>query len=267
MASDLTKAIAIYPMVEEHEATGRVAAVYSHILRSMPFVPSLFKSLAVCPAYLVLAWDQTVHAMSEDALADAAAELASTAAGAGQPPAQVEVRDTVSQFVVPLSRMLLLSMGLLHALNGEVAGTSASPETPSAGGVTERQVPSQWDTPQAWETFGDIRAVLQTPIVNTIWRVLAERGLLDAAWAELRPRVAATRDDAQALQQLACDRARSLHWPVVADAIALDAAGVADALPGMTGVLDAYVKTLPRVLVLAGPAAVAVRRNARPHAS
>jgi hypothetical protein len=58
MGSDLTNAFAIYPMVEEHEATGRVAGVYNQILESMPFVPSLFKSLATCPGYLVLAWDQ-----------------------------------------------------------------------------------------------------------------------------------------------------------------------------------------------------------------
>jgi len=58
MGSNLDDGFAIYPMVEEAEATGVVAAVYAELLRRMPFVPSLFKSLAVCPPYLVLAYEQ-----------------------------------------------------------------------------------------------------------------------------------------------------------------------------------------------------------------
>ncbi len=44
-----------YPMVDEDQATGRVAGVYAQLLDGMPFVPSLFESLALCPGYLVLA--------------------------------------------------------------------------------------------------------------------------------------------------------------------------------------------------------------------
>jgi hypothetical protein len=47
-----------YPMIEEDEATGRVAAVYADVLARAPLVPSLLKSLGVCPPYLVLAWEQ-----------------------------------------------------------------------------------------------------------------------------------------------------------------------------------------------------------------
>lgn len=49
MTTDLTHRLAIYPMVEEAESVGVVAAVYSRILSRMPLVPSLFKSFAVCP--------------------------------------------------------------------------------------------------------------------------------------------------------------------------------------------------------------------------
>jgi len=48
--------MALYPMVEEATATGTVAAVYAQIVAVMPIVPSVFKSLALCPPYLVLAW-------------------------------------------------------------------------------------------------------------------------------------------------------------------------------------------------------------------
>ena len=73
MGSDLKVPFAIDPMVEEHEATGGVAAVYGQILESVTFVPSLFKSLAPCPGYLVLAWDQASHALAEPTFRDAAA--------------------------------------------------------------------------------------------------------------------------------------------------------------------------------------------------
>ena len=60
VSSNRDDGFAIYPMVEEAEATGVVAGVYAELLSRMrmPFVPSLFKSLAVCPPYLVLAYEQ-----------------------------------------------------------------------------------------------------------------------------------------------------------------------------------------------------------------
>ena len=57
-----------YPMVEESEATGAVAAVYARLRKHMPFVPSLFKSLALCPGYLVLAAEQAAGALSDTAM-------------------------------------------------------------------------------------------------------------------------------------------------------------------------------------------------------
>ncbi|MQA04527.1 MAG: hypothetical protein GEV07_18030 [Streptosporangiales bacterium] len=55
-----------YPMVEPGAATGKVAAVYAQIAEVMPIVPSLFKSLAACPPYLALAWDQAAPALRDD---------------------------------------------------------------------------------------------------------------------------------------------------------------------------------------------------------
>ncbi len=68
MASNLHDGYAFYPMVEESEATGVVAGVYTELLQRMPFVPSLFKSLAVCPPYLVLAYEQCGSVLDSDAL-------------------------------------------------------------------------------------------------------------------------------------------------------------------------------------------------------
>ena len=47
------------PMIEEEEASGEVARIYSDIKRDMqlPFVPNAAKALAVSPAALAIYWD------------------------------------------------------------------------------------------------------------------------------------------------------------------------------------------------------------------
>lgn len=252
MGSELSKAFAIYPMVEEDEATERVAAVYRQILQSMPFVPSLFKSLATCPAYLVLAWDQASHALADPRFSDAAASLSTAARDMGEAPADARVRLALGRFVDPLGRMLLTAAGLLLAIEGHLSGRPASP-TPGEPGRVEPEggVPSPWEV-DAWATYGEIRRALDTPIVNSIWRALAGDGLLEAAWGALGPQAERSRGHADRLQGEAVERARSLPWPVVASPDALRAAGVEDAIPAQASILDAYLKTLPRVLALVG---------------
>jgi hypothetical protein len=99
--------------------------------------------------------------------------------------------------------------------------------------------------------YGEIRAALETPLINTIWRQLAAQGQLGDAWTALEPQIGSSREAADALQQRAFEAARSLPWSVAATPAALADAGIPDALPGMAAILDAYVKTLPRLLVLA----------------
>jgi hypothetical protein len=252
MGSALTEQFAIYPMVEESEATGRVAATYAAILGSMPFVPSLFKSFAVCPQYLVLAWDQASHVLGTDNF-DAAATDLSDAASTGTPVDDEEVRTALGEFVGPLARMLVLAAGLLAAAEGQLRGKPASADIATGGRASPtKPIASQWDA-TAYPQFGEIRRTLDTPIINSIWRSLAEQGLLDRTWAALAPQAAGSRPAAARLQDRAVDAARSVHWPVVADRDALAAAGIDDALPAVTAILDAYVKTLARVLVLVAP--------------
>lgn len=255
MASNLDDGFAIYPMVEEQEATGVVAGVYAELLTRMPFVPSLFKSFALCPQYLVLAYEQAVGVLDGGALQRSSDELSASVRDAVQPPEQQEVRQTVASFVGPLGRMLLLASGLLLALDGELDAAPAPGQAPAPRLVEQGEpAPSQWDAP-ALEVYGAIRAALQTPMINTIWRQLAAAGQLEPAWAALGPQVASSRTAADDLQRRALDAARRLPWTVVADRASLDASGVVDAAPGMSSVLDAYVKTLPRLLVLASSSA------------
>lgn len=125
MTKDLTHRLAIYPMVEEADAVGVVAAVYGRILSRMPLVPSLFKSFAVCPAYLVLAWRQADAVFDREDFGDRAERLRASVAREVTPPQDGEVRDTVGRFVEPLARMLLLSGGLHLALDGGLEARSA----------------------------------------------------------------------------------------------------------------------------------------------
>lgn len=251
MASNLDDGYAIYPMVEETEATGVVAGVYAELLQRMPFVPSLFKSLAVCPPYLVLAYEQCGSVLDSDALTQRADQLGASVRDTVAPPVQPEVRATLSRFVVPLAQMMLLSSGLLLALRGEIDAPAALGKAPP--GQDARQpspAPSHWKA-AAPELYGQIRAALDTPLINSIWRQLAAVDQLAFAWSALAPQVADSRPPADALQRAALDSARQLPWSVAAGPAALSAVGVPDAVPGMLAILDAYVKTLPRVLVLA----------------
>lgn len=155
----------------------------------------------------------------------------------------------------PLARIVLLSAGLYVALDGELEAASADAAPPTAVyAVAERPAPSQWQA-DAPDVFGRIRLALQTPIVNSIWRELAGRGQLERAWSHLEPQVPEALHAADRLQAAALDAARAVQWPVIADTAASRHAGASDAAAGIASILDAYVKTLPRVLVLAASSA------------
>lgn len=183
MGGDAATGFVGYPMVEEAEATG----VYAGLLESMPFVPSLFKSLALCPGYLVLAHEQAAPVLPDPSFGSAAQQLVASVWNVATPPTDAEVREALAQFAGPLSRMLLLAVGLRLALDGELNVPPAPGRPPAARPVEpESPAPSPADAPAA-RRYGEIRAGLDTPVVNSVWRVLAGRGLLDAAWAVLGP--------------------------------------------------------------------------------
>lgn len=257
MHGDLGGGFAGYPMVEEAEATSVVAAVYARLLDDKPFVPSLFKSLVLCPGYLVLGYEQAAPVQSEPAFGLLADGLVDSVRTAATPPPEQEAREALAQFVGPLSRMLLLAAGLRLALDGQLDASPAPGRAPEPQPVEPRDpVPSPQDAP-APQLYGEIRAALDTPLINSIWRALAGRDLLEPAWAALRPQTAPTRPAADDLQRRALDAARQVRWQSAASPAALEAAGLGDAAPGMASVLDCYLTTLPRVLVLAASSSAA----------
>jgi hypothetical protein len=203
----------------------------------------------------VLAWWQADAVFDRDEFGDGAERLRASVAREVTPRPHVEVRDTGGRFVAPLARMVLLSAGLHVALDGGLDGASADAAPPTAvDAIAERPAPSQWQADAA-DVFGRIRLALQTPIVNSIWRELAGRGQLERAWSHLEPQVPEALHAADRLRAAALDAARAVQWPVVAGPAALRHAGVGDAAAGIASTVDAYVKTLPRVLVLAASSA------------
>ncbi|WP_249523272.1 hypothetical protein [Modestobacter marinus] len=92
--------------------------------------------------------------------------------------------------------------------------------------------------------------------VSTAGRSLAGRDLREPAWGP----------SAAQLQATASEVARGLPWRVAASPAALEEAGLTDARPGMAAVLDAYLATLPRVLVLVASSTdvAQTRRHTRP---
>lgn len=247
----MTVPVAAYPMVEEEHASGRVAAVYADMLTQLPMVPSLFKTLALCPPYLVMAWRQAAPVLQDGRAEAAGSELASRVRDVTPPPADTVIRDELGQFVGPLGRMLFIASGLRLALDGDIQGAAARADiTPGdSAPKPERDVPASAAIDDS-RPFDAIRRDLSTPIVNSLWRHLAGLGLLVSAWEHLGPHA----PDGVAAGGHLADRARLMaretDWPVAATPAALSAAGCPDAASGMAAILDGYLMTLPRVLAL-----------------
>lgn len=240
-----------YPMVEEEEAAGRVAAVYARALEHSPFVPSLLKSLAACPPYLVTAWEQAEAALAAPDFSETADRLAASVRDAASPPSDPDDCELLRRFLDPLGRMLLLSCGLLAALRGEITGVRSADggAPPSVGEGLRRSVSSASEL-EAASVFARIRATLHTPIINTVWRRLAEEGRLEAVWDQIEPQAHRTRPRADRLQEQAMEAARQWPWGPVADRDTLRRDEIEDAAPGTEAILDAYTRTLPRVLTV-----------------
>lgn len=239
-------------MVDEAAATGRVAGVYGAILEQLPMVPSLFKSLAVCPGYLELAWAQADGILGADGFAAAARRSADRVAGAVPAPADPALREVLGRFVDPLARMLLVTAGLRAALAGTLSGPPAEPDSLPAPPrlAPELDIPSTDELDPA--LVGAIRRDLGTPIVNSVWRLAAARGVLASAWEHLGA-VAGTdafAGHAAAVAEDAARTAAALPWSVVASPAALAQRHLDDAAPGVGAILDAYLATLPSVLTL-----------------
>lgn len=239
-------------MVEEADADGLVAAIYLRILERLPMVPSLFKSLAVCPTYLALAWDQTSSVLDDERFRAVADELVDEGAGTVPPPTGRGLRELLARFVHPLARMLLVTAGLHLALDGRLDAPPAQAPPTDTHDTPRPQIEVPSTSQLDGELVGAIRRDLATPIVNSVWRRAAAQGVLADAWQHLGPhaREAAFAATSRQLRDTTLAAAGRIAWPAVTAPGALERHGILDAAPGMASITDAYLTTLPRVLIL-----------------
>ena len=106
------------PLRHEDEPNGLVAAVFRDVRHRMPFVPALFKALAVDPDALELAWIQA-RALYDDPRSRAAAARLREVGELGLPyRAPDPVRQAVAPFAAELPAMLLIVASLGLTLDG-----------------------------------------------------------------------------------------------------------------------------------------------------
>ena len=248
------------PMTPERHATGRVAAVYLDIRRHVPFVPSFFKSLAINPSYLELAWLQIREAGPR--LDELAAQLVDEAEKRGDDLGLPRLSSTCREVLVPfrpvVPRMVLIAEYLGRLLAGELAARPPATQVPlpSAKTVPDPAVPVREPRASTDETtrriYVEIQATYGVPLVASLFRSLAASGQLEEAWAVGGPFQAAPEGYAhagwissRAIALLAGDPDLRSGF---ATRDALAERGDADAAPAILELLELYRIALPQAL-------------------
>ncbi len=170
----------------EEEATGLVAAIFADVRRRMPFVPALFKALAVDPSVLEIAWLQARELYDDPRTEHVAAALLEVAGEARLSYRAPEpVRMAVAPFVGELPAMLLIVTSLRLALDLELPRRQrpAAP-IPPASSSPEPVVP---ESREEHPLFGQIRATYGTAYVPSMYRSLAALGVLEDPWQAIGP--------------------------------------------------------------------------------
>ncbi|MBC7542892.1 MAG: hypothetical protein H7338_09195 [Candidatus Sericytochromatia bacterium] len=239
------------PMIAEWEAQDRVEAVFVDIRRAFPYVPMLFRALALQPVGLILAWEHARSVLRSPHILEAALRLEKVATPTGSlvrlpwhqlsPFRQDALRAILDHFAqtMPVHGLMLTSLGL--ALAGE---TTADPVTLSdwrAEGhpmlMPTFDLIEPDDAPQAVRhRFAQIRSLVGLPYIEAFWRALASDPiLLDAVWNGVSRQT--DRHGFLAQETRTCESARhlaaSLTPPHVLSPMALTRAGIAETLPAI----------------------------------
>ncbi len=229
-------------LLHEDEAGGIVSSVYADIRRRMPFVPALFKALAVDPDTLVAAWLQARAIIDDPRSANAADAIRASAHVRLDYRPTSRVREAVAPFLAELPFMLLIVASLQLSLGGELARRPAPElDLPTEAPVPEPEFPDRAEHP----LFPEICAAYGTQHLPSIYRTLAADDVLEEAWTALGPFLTSPAGaDAVALVSREADlRARSLPELASFD--------VETARP----VLDQFSRALPRNLIVASAGA------------
>jgi hypothetical protein len=150
----------------------------------MPFVPALFKALAGDPDVLLPAWLQARALYDDPRAAAAAAALRQQCAPRLDFVPTAELREAVRPFLEELPSMLLTVSSLWLTLEGDLPPQDLpASDLPLPGAVPAPEFSDRGEHP----LFAEIGAVYGTRHLPSIFRTLADRGLLEEAWHAIGP--------------------------------------------------------------------------------
>ena len=257
--------------IAEGEATGRLAAVYDEIRRTLRVngVNLIFRRLAAFDAFPEL-WEAVRPVAGTRGFAEAAdrlrAESVRLADGLGrlgvadragldeQEAARVRAALAMYHHVNP--ELLLIASAWRLALLGEPVGGDGGPDGEArqpvepgvpAGMFPMEMVPAEPDDRRLAALFDDMTRSLDLPAINSDYRTLAFwPGYLGAIWEALRPIALsdAHQRAADALRESSRAEARALPMPLGPIRDRLDAHGETDAIAELVPVFERLIPGL-----------------------
>jgi hypothetical protein len=226
------------PLLHEEDVEGVVSSVFLDIRARMPFVPALFKVLAIDPESLVAAWLQA-RAIFDDPGSHAAADeiRKSAQVGIGFRPSH-RVGEVLAPYAAELPFMLLIVTSLQLSLSGELARQPAPElDLPAAAPVPKPAFDDRAEHP----LFDVICSAYGTQHLPSIFRTLAANGVLEETWNAIGPFLASSEGAAAIAHVISAAENGAFAMPDVASF------AVERARP----VLDQFSLALPRNLILA----------------
>jgi hypothetical protein len=264
-------------MVAEWEASGRVGAIFADIRQAFPYVPLVFRALAIQPAGLAVAWGHARQVLRSNRLLEAAITL-ERAATPSLPlirlpdhqlngPRQEALRAIFSHFAqtLPVHLLAVTSLGL--AMSGDMSGeplAATIPAVPEAYEPPSLDLMEPDDAPAALRhRFRQLRGVLALPYIEAPWRVLAsDPALLEAVWIGVSRHLDrdAFHDQEVRTAEMARRLARELTPPQIGSPEAYQEAGCLDALPALRRLVAIMAQGLLRHSVLSMAVATAIEQ-------
>lgn len=249
--------------IEEADATGEVAAFYADFRATLraSFVPTVFRSLARHPAWLLPAWralgPNLATAAAEEgaaALRRACADRLDAIVAPGAPPrlegaAGEEIRAVLETFAYVIPKAWLAVTALREALEGRpLPGAAPADRTALPRGVPARMpaiplLPEAPDDPRVRAIFEAARERMGRPAVPSLYRTLGRwPAYLAAVWERvIEPGpLAGYRAAVPGLIGEAARAAHALPHPLALAGPASD---------GVAGILAVYQRNMPETLL------------------